>query len=270
MPDPNEYNTESDWMTACVPKMVSEGKPQDQAVAACTNIWQMKGDAVKYRMSFVAVKAVGDYRLDVTVLPFTKDSDGQWADTNTDVMEHAFSTPLVIYQHGIKQGARELAGKPLIIGDSVPGSLNKQVDGWHILVDLRSKLQEAADIMKAAWKGLVAVSSDSISHLARLEVGGKLIMYEKSRPGRIAVWPLAGFSLWEMGNGNFNPANRQAIALPAMKAMYREAGIPFPEIEAAVNTKGVLAEAKQARKRAEIISVSKKLLKAFDKANGDK
>jgi len=199
-------------------------------------------------MEIIAIKAVGDWELEVRVLPFTKDSDGQWFDANTDIMDEAFSTPLAIYQHGVKQGAKGLDGKPVIIGKSVSGSLEKRADGWYIRVILNNAIKQAKDIMDAAWKGLVAVSSDSIAHLARLDIGGKLIPYEKNRPGRIAVWPLAGFSLWEKGGGNFSPANHSAIALPAMKAIYRDAGIAFPEI----TSDDVLPEAQSAAKRARI------------------
>lgn len=192
----------------------------------------LEAEAMKYRLLTSAVKAMADWRLDVNPVPFgsrySADSDGQWFDNHTDIMEKAFNTPLVIYQHGIKKGARSMADKPMVIGESIPNTWNKQADGWHIEVELDSSKQEAKDVMNAAQKREVAVSSDSISHLARLEVGGKLIQYEKNKAGRIAVWPLAGFSLWELGNGNARPANRMAIALPAMKAMYREAGIPFP------------------------------------------
>lgn len=181
----------------------------------------------------LAIKAVGDWELDVTAVPFgssgNRDKDGQWFDSMTQIMEDVYSTPLVIYQHGIEQGAKDFQEKLITVGKSVPGSLVKKSDGWHVRVILDKGIEAAKRIMEAARKGLVAVSSDSISHLARLDIGGKLIPYEKDRPGRIAVWPLAGFSLWELGNGNFQPANRQAIALPVMKAIYRDAGVPFPE-----------------------------------------
>jgi hypothetical protein len=45
MPDVGKYETEDDWMEACVPKMVDEGKSQDQAVAACLNQWRNKEEA---------------------------------------------------------------------------------------------------------------------------------------------------------------------------------------------------------------------------------
>lgn len=215
----------------------------------------------------LTVKAVGDWELDVTAVPFVgKDSDGQWFDENTDIMHEAFQTPLIVYQHGIKQGAKALQDKPLIVGKSVPGSLEKQADGWHLRVILNKAVKVAKDIMDAAKRGMVAVSSGSISHLARLEVNGKLIQYEKNRPGRIAVWALGEVSLWEKGNGNVSPASPFAVAMPVMKAMYRDAGIAFPDV--LPNIKGGLSEAESAASRARIEAAkarSKQLIKKAEK-----
>jgi hypothetical protein len=211
-----------------------------------THRWQMPNEpnvtiADQTNLTTAAVKAVGDWELDVLAIPFgSRDSDKQEFDGDTDVMPDVFQTPLIVYQHGISQGAKGYQEKPIVVGKAVAGSLNKQADGWHIRVILDKAVSLAKNIMDAAWKGLVAVSSGSISHLARLEVGGKMQMYQKDKPGRIAVWPLAEVSLWELGNGNVQPANRFAVALPAMKAIYRDAGIPFPDIQ---TTDGVSPEA---------------------------
>ena len=197
---------------------------------------------------FIAVKVAGDWELDVLAVPFgSRDSDGQWFDDRTDIMDTAFSTPLAVYQHGVSQGGKAVDEKPVIVGKSVSGSLKKMLDGWHVRMVLDKAIAQAKDIMDAARKGMVAVSSGSISHLARLDIGGKLIQYDKGRAGRIAVWPLAEVSLWEKGNGNFEPASQFAFALPAMKAMYKEAGLPFPDVD----TTGVV-QAHEAKRRAEI------------------
>lgn len=215
--------------------------------------------AAKY-YELTAVKAVGDWELDVLAIPFGgTDSDGQYFDADTDIMADSFSTPLGFYQHGIKQGAKEIDERPIIVAKPVAGSLEKKFDGWHIRYILDKTVKVAKDIMEAARKGLVAVSSDSIAHLARLDIGGKLIQYEKDRPGRIAVWPLAGVSMWEMGNGNFKPASRSTYALPAMKAIYRDAGIQFPEVE--TDTTGDAQAKQKAQRRAEVIKQSQILLK---------
>jgi hypothetical protein len=42
MPDPKKYDSEEKWMAACVPTMLDEGKKQEQAVAACLNMWRNK------------------------------------------------------------------------------------------------------------------------------------------------------------------------------------------------------------------------------------
>lgn len=260
MPNPNEFENKEEWMKVCVPKMIDEGKENEQAVAACMGMWNDKQDAIKYRNSLLAVKAVGDWELDVRAIPFNSlDSDRQYFDENTDIMPDEFKTPFIAYQHGVQQGAKAIQEKPIKLGKAVEGTLQKQPDGWHIRVVLDKAVKQAKDIMDAAYKGMVAVSSGSIAHLARLDVGGKLIQYEKNRPGRIAVWALSEVSLWEQGNGNAQPANRFAIALPAMKAIYREAGIPFPDID----TTGV-SQATNALKRAEIEKIqarSKTILK---------
>jgi len=38
MPDPKDYETEDEWMEACVPTRTEEGDEREQAVAACLNI----------------------------------------------------------------------------------------------------------------------------------------------------------------------------------------------------------------------------------------
>jgi hypothetical protein len=212
---------------------------------------------------FVAIKAVGDFEIDILAVPFGgRDSDGQWFDDRTDVKDDVFKTPLVVYQHGIAQGAKGLDETPVIVGKAVSGTLEKRLDGWHVRVVLDKTVKYAQQLMEAVKKGLVAVSSGSIAHLARLDIGGKLIQYEKSRPGRIAVWPLAEISIWEKGNGNVQPANQFAMALPAMKAMYRDAGLPFPDIDT-----GGESEAEKVKNRARVKALkeqSNKLIKALE------
>lgn len=257
MPDISQFEDMDEWMQVCVPMAIQEnGGDRDAAIGKCMGMWTEKS-AVKYKGLFSApVKAVGDWELDVTPVPFTgKDSDGQWFDPLTDIMHEAFQTPLIVYQHGIKQGAKGLQDKPMVIGKTIPGSLEKQADGWHLRVVLNKALKVAKDIMEAAKRGMVAVSSGSISHLARLEVNGKLIQYEKNRPGRIAVWALGEVSLWERGNGNVSPASPFAIAMPVMKAMYRDAGLVFPDIP---NIEGDLSEAEKVANRARIEVIQNK------------
>jgi hypothetical protein len=38
MPDPAQYSSEEEFMSACVPTMMDEGRDQDHAVAACSSV----------------------------------------------------------------------------------------------------------------------------------------------------------------------------------------------------------------------------------------
>ena len=42
MPNPADYKTKEEFLKVCIPAMVTEGKAQDQAVAACGAIWEQK------------------------------------------------------------------------------------------------------------------------------------------------------------------------------------------------------------------------------------
>jgi hypothetical protein len=178
-------------------------------------------------------------------------------------MHEAFSTPLVVYQHGVEQGARSLQEKLIIVGKTLAGTLIKQADGWHIRAILNQAIGSAKLLMDAARQGLVNVSSGSISHLARLDIGNKIIPYEKNRPGRIATWPFAEISLWEQGGGNMQPANRFAVAMPVMKAIYKDAGLVFPNVDNANDIHGVLPDVK----RAEVLALQTKSKLILEKIN---
>ncbi len=54
MPDPNNYESESEWMSACVPVRVSEGDDNDQAVAVCMNMWRNKGKAMTNELKAIS------------------------------------------------------------------------------------------------------------------------------------------------------------------------------------------------------------------------
>jgi HK97 family phage major capsid protein len=46
MPNVADYENEKEWMGACVPKMMDEGKDNDQAAAACMSMWERKNEFV--------------------------------------------------------------------------------------------------------------------------------------------------------------------------------------------------------------------------------
>ena len=40
MPTPRKDEDRNDFMQRCVPQVIDEGRPQDQAVAMCNQIWR--------------------------------------------------------------------------------------------------------------------------------------------------------------------------------------------------------------------------------------
>ncbi len=222
----------------------TEQEAKDHMKALYAN---MEGDAMKYQGLALAVKAVGDWEVEIRAVPFGTDRDMQSFDSDTDYMLDTFNSPAILYHHGVMPGKQALQDKPVVIGKSL--GVEKRADGIYIRALLDKAVEYAKRVWDAAQKGLAVASSDSISHLARLDVAGKRIMYEKDRAGRIAVWPIAGISLWDKVEGNFLPASRYALAMPAMKAIYRDAGLPFPDVD---DTDGDLPDADNAAKRARI------------------
>lgn len=43
MPTPKKDETENEWMGRCVPALIDEGRPQEQAVAICRSMWRNRG-----------------------------------------------------------------------------------------------------------------------------------------------------------------------------------------------------------------------------------
>lgn len=42
MPEPKPGQNRKEYMEACVPKLIKEGKTSDQAVAVCSSMWEAK------------------------------------------------------------------------------------------------------------------------------------------------------------------------------------------------------------------------------------
>ncbi len=42
MPDPNPGETRDDFLSRCIPEVIAEGKPQDQAIAVCQSFFENK------------------------------------------------------------------------------------------------------------------------------------------------------------------------------------------------------------------------------------
>lgn len=221
MPEPADYNSEDEFMAACVPMRIEEGDDQDQAVAVCMSMWgDHKAAKSEPIVIFGEVKAAGDWELDVLGVPFGgpnggKDSDGEYFTPNTKTHTDKYPNPPVVYYHGLDPNGKPM-GEPAIIG-SVK-RIWQDVKGWWYKVVLDKASEYARRIWDAAKEGRARASSGSIIHMVR-----------KEGTGEITNWPVAELSLID-ADGRRQPANQYAVALVAAKAVYQQAGIELPAI----------------------------------------
>src|SRR3990167_262280 len=145
--------------------------------------------------------------------PSDRDGDGQYFDARTVLHEDKFPLPPAVYYHGIADDGKRLAPTPEYIGKTV--SFEDRADGRWYRVVLNQAADKARRIWDAAKQGKAFVSSGS-NHLHRVD-----------RNGRIVQWPVLELSLIDAYDGRA-PANKHAIALPALKAIYAAAGIDLP------------------------------------------
>lgn len=195
------------------------------------------------------IKALDDWKLHVLGVPYgsptDKDSDGEYFDSRTRTHEDKLPTIPAVYYHGRDENGRE-AKEPAYIGTAKHLRTDSQGIWYEVVLD---KLNDyARRVWDAAKQGIARASSGSAPHLVRY-----------GENGHIKEWAVFELSIFDIDQHR-QPANRHAIAMPVMKAIYSEAGLPFPEIK----SESVLLEAEQAArlKRIEDIkSKSKSILK---------
>lgn len=170
-----------------------------------------------------AVKALADdeeWALDVLVPyygPFNgKDMQGQFFSPRTKFYEELYPTPPATYYHGgVIGGPRQ--PEPLILGKSLSFRDTDEGRWYRVVLD---KTQEwARKVWEAAKVGKAAASP-----------GGGIFGYRYKPNGEITHWPLIELTLLDMREGH-NPINPYAVAVPAMKAVYEQAGIEWPDVE---------------------------------------
>jgi len=170
-----------------------------------------------------SVKAITDgeeWLLDVLGVPFGSasdtDADRQWFDRSTKFHLDRFSTPPVVYYHGFAQRGVP-AGDPEYIGATLSHRVTPEGIWYRVRLDQDSEYSKR--VWEAAKQGTARASSGSIAHLTRIDPSG-----------HIRAWPVAELSVFDTAGGK-QPANRYAVAVPATKALYATAHLPF-DIEA--------------------------------------
>ena len=164
-----------------------------------------------------AIKAVGDWEIDILAIPFggpnDRDADGEYFSSKTNVHLDKFPTPPLVYYHG-----SSAPGQPSVRPEYIGRTLSHRIDKSGVWV--RGVLDKANELAGKVWAAVQAgtayASSGSVAHLVR-----------KTADAMILEWPLAEISVFDTEDGK-QPANKRAVALPAMKAVYEAAGITMP------------------------------------------
>ncbi len=164
------------------------------------------------------VKSSGDWVLDVLAVPYGgprggKDADGEYFDADTNLHDEEYPTPPLVYYHGMTPEGKP-AGTPEYIGRYLKRWRDNA--GVWIRYALDKTNQWAKRVWEAAQQGTARCSSGTLVHLRRVDADG-----------HIREWPLAEVSAFDMGEGR-EPANAYAVAIPAMKAIYEQAGVAMP------------------------------------------
>ena len=166
----------------------------------------------------IQVKSLGDWEIEVLGVPYgspdRRDGDGEFFDETTELHLDKFPAPPAVYYHGYADNKTQMR-KPEYIGKTV--SIEKRSDGVWYRIILNKASQYARKVWQAVKEGLAFASSGSLPHLVRM-----------GQDGHIAEWPVAELSLVDEGEGR-RMASRDAIALPVLKSIYKQAGETLPE-----------------------------------------
>src|SRR3972149_7181753 len=134
MPNVSEYENQDDWMGACMPAMMGEGKEQDEAAAACMSMWGEKKsfydmpmeDAVKHFLKAGARHSAQD-RKDMQTLHDIAIKQGAKCKSmmkfNPLKALSETDEELTVGNHIILFGGRDLTG--YAIGKNADGSLGE-------------------------------------------------------------------------------------------------------------------------------------------------
>jgi HK97 family phage prohead protease len=143
MPKPSDYDSEDAFMEACVPTMSDEGRDQDQAVAACLQMWRDKAapPSVDRAWSTLTVKSVDAERREIDGIASTPTVDR--VGDIVEPMGAKFTLPMPLLHHHDHRApvGHVIAAKPTKQGISIkaqfakvaePGALKDRIDlAWQ-------------------------------------------------------------------------------------------------------------------------------------------
>ncbi len=164
------------------------------------------------------IKTAGEWSLDVLGCPFgsntNRDAHGEWFSPHTQFHAEQIPLPPVVYYHGFDpQGQPQ--GTPEFIGKTVRRWIDEYGVWYRVVLNQSSAF--ARRVWQAARDGVARASTGTMAHLRRV-----------GRDGHINHWLVSELSLFD-AVGQRQPANRYAVAVPVLKAIYQQAGLALPE-----------------------------------------
>ena len=173
-----------------------------------------------------AVRAVmdGERRvLEVLAIPYggpgRRDRYNQWFDAQTDIMAEVGDRRPAIFLHGFSPRLRRMERPAVLAAARIT---RRDERGVWMETDPLGHDELSDRVWEAAKAGRAGASSDSVDHLVRPQpVNGEY------PAGRVAVWPLAGISLFDK-QSSFKQVSDDAVVLP-LRAIFRELDLDLPE-----------------------------------------
>lgn len=172
MPDPKDYSTKDDWLDACIPQLISEGKPAAQAVAICQSMWDEKPSKTvtdtQPQVAYIGdtVKALGNGKIGGYLVRFGSENDpdlvGDFFTKETEFGTN--KTPPLLYHHGFDEKL-----KTRIIGE---GEWKSDETGLWYEAQLNQRDEYEKMIYDLVEAGKLGYSSGAVSHLVEV-VSGK-------------------------------------------------------------------------------------------------
>jgi len=222
MPNPSEYDNEQDWMAACVPIRIEEGNAQDQAVAACLNIWREHTGAKANPLK--AISATDDELrvANYIVLFGGRDLEGiASANVNPDGTKGEYFTPETQLE-----SAYTKAGTLFVDWEHSQGELGDELLGvvdWKTarIDDAGVFVERVLNRRSAYVRWLEGLISDGLIGTSSEAVSDEV---EKAADGRITRWPLRRDTLTVQP---MEPRMLQENHIQAFKAL----GIELPALD---------------------------------------
>ena len=181
----------------------------------------------------------GDWEIEILGVPFgspsDRDSDGEFFTAQTKFHLDKYPLPPLLYYHSFKNenGRISYSENPIFVGKTLSNEVRSDGIWWRGVLD--KAVEEARIVWNAVLSNTAVASSGSIAHVARKIKNGMLMSGDetpiKRMPngvnGEIIVWPPAELSVFDTLGGK-SPANKKAVVMQAVKAVYEQAGLSLP------------------------------------------